>query len=351
MLLHAVIWSLYTFPSAANILFSLSKQKVTPSSGMVRIIRSGESEVLWPYFNVFFHIFNLAHLPSCCRSFHNPAASMEVWQNRWEPRLIHFRSFALTYHSSSDFHLCDSPVKVAFLNDLVKDPDACRCSDDPDDCQPLKHILQDCAGMIHIWWMICKYDVCSSLTFHCSLFVYQAYRYLIPRCIGRIQVWFTIVNDLKWYLRLPIFHFLYLRILSCAQLGGPKQDVAICAAHEMDIQDELSLERTGKLFFFIPLFVLKYACSWCVLMITLANILILSCIIQTQRLHRELHLCLWRPDPQCRSRTWSTRTPGIGWIHRGLVSAKAQYYPPRAIRKWRYLLWKIWPYVQSRSSM
>ena len=31
-------------------------------------------------------------------------------------------------------------------------------------------------------------------------------------------------------------------------------------------------------------------------------------------------------------------TETSGYIHRGLVSAKARYYPPRAIRKWRYLL-------------
>ena len=38
------------------------------------------------------------------------------------------------------------PLNVAFLNDLVEDPDLCRCSRDPQDCVPLEHILQDCAG-------------------------------------------------------------------------------------------------------------------------------------------------------------------------------------------------------------
>ena len=40
-------------------------------------------------------------------------------------------------------------LKIAFLNDLVEDPDTCRCSDDPDEpaCASLRHILQDCAGV------------------------------------------------------------------------------------------------------------------------------------------------------------------------------------------------------------
>lgn len=40
-----------------------------------------------------------------------------------------------------------SELNIAFFNDLVEDPDECRCSGDPDACQPLKHILQDCAGV------------------------------------------------------------------------------------------------------------------------------------------------------------------------------------------------------------
>jgi len=54
-------------------------------------------------------------------NFHNPAASVEAKQGR--------------------------ELKIAFLNDLVKRPAQCRCSDNPDDCEPLRHILQDCAGL------------------------------------------------------------------------------------------------------------------------------------------------------------------------------------------------------------
>ena len=54
-------------------------------------------------------------------TFHNPAATIEARQN--------------------------VELKIAFLNDLVKgDPDECRCSN-PGTCPPLKHILQDCAGV------------------------------------------------------------------------------------------------------------------------------------------------------------------------------------------------------------
>jgi len=56
-------------------------------------------------------------------SFHNPAASIEAKQHK--------------------------ELNIAFLNDLVEDPEDCRCSRHPEDgsCEPLKHILQDCAGV------------------------------------------------------------------------------------------------------------------------------------------------------------------------------------------------------------
>mmetsp|Transcript_27204 Transcript_27204/g.58280 ORF Transcript_27204/g.58280 Transcript_27204/m.58280 type:complete len:796 (-) Transcript_27204:1505-3892(-) len=63
--------------------------------------------------------------PNFSNSFHNPAASIEAKK--------------------------DLSINIAFLNDLVADPDTCRCSEDlavlATACKPLEHILKDCAGV------------------------------------------------------------------------------------------------------------------------------------------------------------------------------------------------------------